>query len=576
MKTHGSLRYYPPLAAAGARPRGGGTWRVACAPYLTIKVKRLFPRANPHRDGAILIASTPEVCRDLEWLLERWPLELDDSSAEALKGGADEHRSIERTVTEILAGNRPPLPMPTPAREPRPSQLAAADLARATRGLLLTDVLGLGKSMSAILAVADPEFLPALVVCPTHLPRQWVGEFRQTFPLLRCRIITRGTPYDLTDVLGDPDVLIMSYSKLRGWGNHLAGLVRGVVFDEVQELRRGDSQKYTAAAHIADAAELRLGLTATPVFNYGDEIHTIMEVLAPGRLGDRQEFLREWGGRADVGMGQHATVADPAALGLYLRSEGLMLRRTWADVPGEAPPEPQRIAYPIDSDADVFDELAEEAIGFAELIVTRQASKQELWRAHGEFDWRMRQATGIAKAPFVAEFVKLLLESDEQVVLWGWHRAVYDIWLERLKAYNPTLYTGTESPTQKNRAQDAFMGGDARVLLMSLRSGAGLDGLQEVCHIGVFGELDWAPAMHDQCLGRLARGGQTKPVLGYFLISDHGADPKMAEVLELKRQQAEPILDPDRPLFTPVADPRERIRELARDVVARRRREGAA
>jgi hypothetical protein len=53
----------------------------------------------------------------------------------------------------------------------------------------------------------------------------------------------------------DPDVLIMPYSKLRGWGDHLAGKVRTVIFDEAQELRRADSRdKYVAAAQIADQA----------------------------------------------------------------------------------------------------------------------------------------------------------------------------------------------------------------------------------------------------------------------------------------------------------------------------------
>src|SRR5579884_3848269 len=44
---------------------------------------------------------------------------------------------------------------------------------------------------------------------------------------------------------------------------------------------------------------------------------------------------------------------------------------------------------------------------------------------------------------------------------------------------------------------------------MSLRSGAGLDGLQEDCTVGVFGELDWSPEQHRQCIGRLDRDGQT-------------------------------------------------------------------
>jgi hypothetical protein len=45
----------------------------------------------------------------------------------------------------------------------------------------------------------------------------------------------------------------------------------------------------------------------------------------------------------------------------------------------------------------------------------------------------LRQATGIAKAPFVADFVRLLVESGEKVLLYGWHREVYSIWRDKLK-----------------------------------------------------------------------------------------------------------------------------------------------
>jgi hypothetical protein len=65
----------------------------------------------------------------------------------------------------------------------------------------------------------------------------------------------------------------------------------------------------------------------------------------------------------------------------------------------------------------------------------------------------MRRATGLAKAPYVADFVRLLLESEPKVVLFGWHRDVYEIWLDRLADLNPSLYTGSESSgsAQKER-----------------------------------------------------------------------------------------------------------------------------
>jgi SNF2 family DNA or RNA helicase len=368
-------------------------------------------------------------------------------------------------------------------------------------------------------------------------------------------------------------VLIAPYSKVRGWADHLAGEIRTVIFDEAQELRRSESQKWTACAQIADQAAYRIGLTATPVYNYGGEIHTVLQVIAPDVLGSRDEFLREWCGRQDIRG--HAVVRDPGGLGIYLREQGVMLRRTRKDV-GRELPEVVRVPHAIDTDEDLLEELVADAVDLAEVIVSRAASRQELWRASGDFDWRMRRATGLAKAPYVAEFVKLLLETEERVVLFGWHRDVYKVWEEKLARYGLAFYTGTESPTQKQAARDRFLSGDARVLVMSLRSGAGLDGLQEAAHVAVFGELDWSPGMHDQCIGRLHRDGQDEGVVAYFLVSDHGADPVMAEVLNLKRQQAEPLRDPDAPLFTPAVDPGDRLRILAEDVLAARSRRRAA
>src|SRR3546814_3105109 len=83
----------------------------------------------------------------------------------------------------------------------------------------------------------------------------------------------------------------------------------------------------------------------------------------------------------------------------------------------------------------------------------------EKMNAAGEFDALMRQATGVAKAPFVAEYVRLLCESGEKVVLFGWHREVYAIWQEKLKDLKPVLYTGSESESQKDaRSEERRVG----------------------------------------------------------------------------------------------------------------------
>lgn len=429
-----------------------------------------------------------------------------------------------------------------------------------TGHLLLGDDVGLGKTFSSLLLLRDPDTLPAVVVTLTHLPRQWQRELEASLPWLTSHIPTKGTAYDV-----DADVVILNYAKLAGWADHLAGQVRTVIFDEVQELRRGASAKYFAAQQIADAALWRMGLSATPVYNYGGEIHSIYQCLAPDRLGTRDEFVREWGGREWNGNVQ---VRDPGGLGAWLRDEGLLLRRTRKDVHRELP-EPIRIVHEVDTDATALEAVKDDVAALAQLIRDRTTSTQaERFTAAGELDWMLRQATGVAKAPYVAQFVRLLLESEERVVLFGWHHDVYAIWMNALSDFRPVLYTGRETPAKKQTAFEAFTrpldspGFTSRVLIMSLRAGAGLDGLQDHASVVVFGELDWSPATHDQCIGRLARDGQEATVAAYYLVAAEGSDPTISEVLQLKRQQAEPIRNPDAPLLTPVTDNGDRITRL--------------
>jgi superfamily II DNA or RNA helicase len=549
-RTYGALKY------------NEGYWYMKLAPHVAIRVKRMFPRVQQARTGIISIKDTPEVGRDLEWLLERHPLQVDDVSMTRLTQRAGEHRATERAVESIMIGGGPALlgGFQEPGRPGREYQTQAADLVWRTGRLLLGDDVGLGKTQSALMLLRDPATLPALVVTLTHLPMQWLRELQVVMPWLTGHIATKRTPYDV-----DADVLIMNYAKMTHWVDHLAGEVRTVIFDEVQELRRHESMKYTAAAQIADKADWKLGLSATPVFNYGGEIHSIMHVLAPGQLGTREEFIREWGAGE---RNNNVTVAQPKALGQYLRDEGLMLRRTRKDVHRELP-DPISITHEVPSDPGAFDKVKNDVRAMAQLILNTDTDKTDRWRASGELDWKMRQATGIAKAPYVAEFVRLLLESEESVLLAGWHRAVYDIWRDLLREFNPVLYTGTESPIEKQTAADKFMTGASRVMLMSLRAGAGLDGLQNRCSVAVIGELDWSPEVHKQFIGRLARDGQESTVAAYYLVTDAGSDPVISDVLQLKRQQAEPIRDPDAPLYQQAVDTSDRIRRLAQAALER-------
>ncbi len=534
------------------------TFAIRCAPHVAIRLKRIFAKIATYEFGTLHLSATTENARDLEWFLERYPMDL--KCPEVIAELSSQHKERTLLIDQLLAGQQlRQFIMKLPARD---YQALAANMWVTAGGLLLADDVGLGKTATAIAGLTDSRLLPSLIVCLTHLPMQWENEIHK-FTDLTVHRLKQASPYDITKYNKGafPDVVISNYHKLSGWAETIAPCVKSIVFDECQELRHTGSNKYMAAKHIADSVDWRLGLSATPIYNYGGEMFNVLDVLTPGALGTWDEFSREW---VAYQFGDKPKIKDPKAFGLYARESGLMLRRTRIEVRRELP-EITVVPHSIDCDEHIIDKMKGKAIELAKLILQqKQDYRGQKMQAAGEFDLRMRQVTGIAKAPYVCEFVKFLIEeSDEPVVLFGWHREVYEIWLEKLKQFNPVMYTGSETATQKEASKQAFLKGQSKVLIISLRSGAGLDGLQEICHIAVFGELDWSPGVHEQCVGRIHRDGQDEPVIAYYLMSESGSDPIMSDVLGIKKQQIEGVRDPNQELVSKLQVEEDYIRRLA-------------
>jgi len=429
--------------------------------------------------------------------------------------------------------------------------------------LLLGDDTGVGKTLSAIGGLTDPSCRPALVVTPGGaVPMQWQDVIRGALPGIRTHILRGATPYDLAAATAReyrragadaapafPDIVITPYTRIHGWVEVMRDHIKAVVYDEVQELRHADtaanpSRKWKAAHDISVAVDRRLGLSATPTVNYGGEFWNVAECIFPGVLGERAEFDREW---CTSGEERKRKLRDPRAFGLYLREQGLMLRRTRKDVGREMPPltiAPTR----IDADPAELERIKGRATELARVILAQSAGKGaglDKMQKAGELDRVVRQATGIAKAPFIADFIRWQVEQGEPVLVGLWHRSVYDIVNERLADLAPAFYTGEESPKQKQEALRRFKERETPVLCMSLRSGAAIDGLQYVCRTVIIGELDWSHVIHHQLISRVDRDGQTDKVVAYYLLSDLGSDPVVADVCGAKRANSEPIRNPN-------------------------------
>jgi len=529
-------------------------WQIRVEPDILIKLKRWFEKIEKAAQEVCELNDSPLNAYELLTFVTHFELDMSDVDRAYLEGRADAHRAKLAKVKRLLSPTYEPRTF-TMALPPRDYQRLAADHCIERGSVFCADEMGLGKTATGIAVLSAPGSLPALVTCPKHLTHQWAAQIDRFLPGLRVHIAKTGSCYDLTQHRGKavpfPDVVIVAMSKLHGWAPHLAHVVKCVIADEAHRFRHEwanqnktiRTRAYGAMIHLRDRVPRRLFLSGTPIYNYGGEAWNVFNALEEDCIGTSTEFAREWQG-SHYGFNEKASVKDPDALGLHLRKIGAMIRRTRKDVGRELPPL-TRLVEPVDlGDGNALKLVSADVAQFARLVLSRNVSGFDKMSAGRELDWRVREATGIDKAPYVASFVRMIVESSGPVVLFGWHHAVYKIWKCLLSDLNPVFFTGDETDRQKQFALDEFMGGRSKVFVMSLRSGEGVDGLQTVSSNVVVGELDWSPKVIEQCITRVFRDGQDKPVFAYMPISDDGSDPVMADVLDVKEWQSAGILNP--------------------------------
>jgi SNF2 family DNA or RNA helicase len=498
--------------------------------------KRLFPGSKGFGPGEAKFPASKRIASDLNWFMIRYPLEIKNPEEwQKILTEARKHFEDMEAFLEMPSKVAPPPVFKGTLLEFQKEGLAFLNHNPRT---LLADEMGLGKTPMALAWLSMREGGPPyLIVAQPHMMGTWRDEILKFMHSDSVHVIKGQTPYPLPRV----DFYLIHYLLLNHWKDVLIEYdFHGCVFDEIQELRRAVSKKYSAASMIGQTIQNTIGLSGTPFYNYGGEIWNVLNILEFHCLGDYDSFSREW-----CGGYRNPRIENPEVFGAYLRSEGLFLRRVKDDVLTELPPK-RRIVQKVDADYDEFDHLILPLVDQARSI----PSIKDAWeRGKVTMDLveETRRVTGIAKAGYVATFVGALLEAGQPCILYGHHHDVMDIYMDHLKKYYPVMISGRQDATKKDLARKVFMddGGDGtNLIIVSLRSGTGLNLQRAKCV--VFGELDWSPAVHTQCEDRAHRIGVKDSVLCYYLASDAGTDPKVLETLGLKTSQFVGIMG-DRP-----------------------------
>jgi superfamily II DNA or RNA helicase len=180
----------------------------------------------------------------------------------------------------------------------------------ATKGLLIADEVGLGKTIEAGLTwkelVARYDLKRLLVVCPKSLQQKWRMELRQKFSVPAQVDDAAGLLTALEEMSASDDgfAIVSSLSALRppkGWDSDDASvktprarlarllnerggqdpLVDLVIFDEAHHLRNPETAQHKLAQLLVDVSDYRLLLSATPINLHSGDLRALLKLLDP-------------------------------------------------------------------------------------------------------------------------------------------------------------------------------------------------------------------------------------------------------------------------------------------------------
>ncbi len=420
-------------------------------------------------------------------------------------------------------------------------------LARAGLGGVLADDMGLGKTVQTLAVLLErKKHGPALVVCPTSVVANWCAEARRFAPSLRVVDVgaTAAAQRDAAlRALGPGAVAIMSYGLLsRFEGDPLQ--VATLVFDEAHALKNASSARTQAAASIL--AEVRFGLTGTPIENHLGELWSVMESCVPGLLGDEGVFRRTTA---------RAVASGDAKAASHLRAwvRPFVLRRTKDMVLKELPERTETliIVEPGKRERAWYEaqrQLAQERLSNSKDVRGRSRIKMlaeisRLRRAAVEPRLVDDAAPRGAKLDLVVDRARELVAAGHQVLVFTQFLGVLAMVGELLRARGVRTLElqGSTSGPDRARRIEAFQAGEADVFLMSLKAGGvgvNLTAANYVIHVDPW----WNPAVEDQATGRAHRMGQTRPVTVYRYCTAGSIEPKILALHDDKRELAQDVL----------------------------------
>lgn len=394
-------------------------------------------------------------------------------------------------------------------------------------GALLADEMGLGKTVQAAVALAlllhgkRPVIRRAIVVTPSSLTLNWEREIGKWAPSVTARRVSGAARSREAFYLLPIPLLIVSYEQIRfdALDRVPSDTFDLVVLDEAQRIKNSDSA--TAFACRLLSRSRAWALSATPLENRAEDVHSILRFLAPSLETplSRQRMKSELKDR--------------------------MLRRRKSEVRAELPPVlmqdltlelsiPQRDAYDElwSRRASIVGEIESNDPGAVFLaLITRL-------KVLCNFD-------PVSEASSKLDALSTILEGagdDARVLVFSQFVETL-LWMSARLTVPHELLTGSMSLESRYDAIASFSNGATpRALLISLRAGGVGLNLGDATHVVLFDRW-WNPAAEVQAVFRAHRFERESPLhVMRFMVHDT-IEERIARIIEHKQQLFGELVD---------------------------------
>jgi len=421
-------------------------------------------------------------------------------------------------------------------------------------GGILADDMGLGKTLQALALICharrrDSQVGPFLVIAPTSVVSNWVGEAQQFAPGLSVEAVTDtlARAGRTIDEVSTADVVVTTYTLLRLEADQYRAVQwAGLILDEAQYVKNYQAKTYRCVRELP--TRFKLALTGTPMENNLMELWSLMSITAPGLFPDPRRFAEVYSKPIERGGDTERLVR------LRRRIKPLVKRRTKELVTSDLPAK-QEQTLEVDlhpRHRKLYDTYL-------------QRERQKVLGLIGEFDRNrftiLRSITLLRQLSLHPGLVDVrhdrvpcaklgaLLEQLGDVI-GGGHRALvfsqFTGFLAKLRGQldgEGIDYCYLDGRTRRrDRVLDRFKSGNHPVFLISLKAGGfGLNLTQaDYCFL-----LDpwWNPATEAQAIDRTHRIGQTRSVMVYRMISRNTIEDKVVTLARRKAALFSGVMD---------------------------------